>query len=53
MELDTMQVNNLLCEPTKTGLLISDLITEDYIVIEKNEWEELKAAIERALIYYD
>ena len=44
MELDTMQVNNLLCEPTKTGLLISDLITEDYIVIEKKRMGRIKSS---------
>lgn len=48
-----MQVRDLLIEPLKEGnVLVSDIISEDYIEIEQEHWEELKQAIEESFNYY-
>lgn len=48
-----MRVRDLLIEPLKSGnIIISDLITEDYIEIEHETWDELKESIEATFNYY-
>lgn len=48
-----MRVRDLLIEPLKSGnIIISDLITEEYIEIERETWDELKESVEEMFDYY-
>lgn len=48
-----MQVGDLLIEPQQSGnVILSDLLTDNYIEIEQEKWAILKESIEETFNYY-
>ena len=48
-----MLVRDILVEPQQSGnVILSDLITDNYIEIEQEHWETLKSSIEEMFNYY-
>lgn len=48
-----MRVRDILIEPQQNGnVILSDLITDNYIEIEQEHWETLKSSIEEMFNYY-
>ena len=48
-----MRVRDLLIEPQQNGnVILTDVITDSYVEIEQEAWNELKESIEVTFDYY-